>query len=312
MPHNIFRLTGELTEDRFLSFLFDVGHGLIVEDSHEVILYSRIERSASPELLDHLNSQGAQRRVLFHLSDEKLRHRNSIYSRFDVVIRNYFDPRVAWRKNVVFLPLGWTAAFSEPIRRSGEAPRHGWSFCGAVKADRETMVKVFDSIPQGFHYFSTGWDSPDQIAPEIVRDIYEDSIFVLCPQGNAHVDTFRVMEALQAGAIPVTTRFLGRDFFRYTFGDHPFIVEKTWQEAAARVKSIMTNPDEALAYRKRVQVWYQDYLNNLVVTVGDVISGRVPVRQVRDRNRHVAASRFDLKLLVSITWRFRRYRKQPK
>lgn len=89
-------------------------------------------------------------------------------------------------------------------------------------------------------------------------------------------------------------------------------MEKTWQEAAARVTTIMTNRDEALAYRKRVQVWYEDYLNNLVVTVGDVISGRVPVRQVRNRNRYVVASRFDLMLLVSITWRFRRYRKQSK
>lgn len=189
-------LDANLSEQSFLTFLWESLDAVEDPDDAEIFVYSGIQRDLSGGIREIAGLFSDNRRVLVHLSDEKLRHRNAVYSRFHVVFRNYFDPRIAWRRNVLFLPLGWTAAFADNAGGGADSPGNTWSFCGAVKADRETMVNVFDSISQGFHHFSSGWDSPDQIAPEIVRDIYEDSIFVLCPQGNAHVDTFRVMEAL--------------------------------------------------------------------------------------------------------------------
>lgn len=305
-------LASNLTEQSFLVDLFDFSSSSGSHEDLQLIIYSGIQRQPSDELLAVADASDKKRRILVHLSDEKLRHQNSLYSRFDVVLRNYFDPRIAWRRNVLFLPLGWTAAFAPDSRGPRDSPVYTWSFCGATKADRKPMVEAVSAVTGGFYHFSTGWDSSDQIPADTVREIYEDSIFVLCPQGNAHVDSFRVMEALQAGAIPVTTTFLGRDFFRYTFGDHPFVVAKTWAEAADRVGKLMANAEEALVQRAKVQDWYQQYLSSLRHTVGDVISGEIPVEQLRTRNRYVMASRFDVTLMASIAGRFRRYRKRSR
>jgi len=86
-----------------------------------------------------------------------------------------------------------------------------WSFLGATKGDRELMVESFRQVGPSYQHFSSGWNAHDQLVPQQVREIYEKSVFGLCPPGNAHLDTFRVMEVLEAGAIPVTKKFLGRD-----------------------------------------------------------------------------------------------------
>lgn len=301
-----------LTEQSFLEDVLGLQEQSLAGEDAEVTVYSGIEREPSTVLTEAANTRTETWRVLVHVSDEKLRHRNFLYSKFDVVLRNYFDPRIAWRRNVFFIPLGWTAAFAPNERVLSDSPSHSWSFAGAIKADRGPMVDAFRVVDGGAHHFSSGWDSSDQIPPEKLREIYEDSVFVLCPQGNAHVDTFRVMEALQAGAIPVTTAFLGRDFFRYTFGDHPFVVAKTWEEAAHRVKKLMANGDETRAYRARVQDWYGGYVEGLRRLVAGAISGEPPLEELRTRNRHVLASRFDVVLNVSVAARFWRYRKRRK
>ena len=305
-------LERNLTEEAFLHRIFGLGDNLSLEPEAELFIYSGIQREASSELKSVARSGRVGRRILVHLSDEKLRHRNSVYSAFDVVFRNYFDPRLAWRRNVVFLPLGWTSAFREYLLDVKASPSRTWSFCGAIKADRELMVNRFSKVSGGFHHFSSGWNSRDQIPPESVLDIYRDSLFVLCPQGNAHVDTFRVMEALQAGAIPVSTRFLGRDFFRYTFGDHPFVVEKNWSAAMSQVERLLAEPQEALAYRQRVQDWYIGYLRDLETLIAALITGRMNPSEAMARNRHVARSRFDVVLMVAIAQRFRSHRRVNK
>jgi hypothetical protein len=302
-------LSDGLTEEKFLDRLFSSGDLALEQPNTELVIYSRIEQDPSPELETLASLAGPGRRILVHLSDEKLRHHNSLYKAFDVVFRNYFDPRIAWRRNVVFIPLGWTSTFGDHATQPKLSPSFSWSFCGATKADRKSMVDHFVRIPGGFHHFSSGWNSDDQLPPEKVRDIYNDSLFVLCPQGNAHIDTFRVMEALQVGAIPVAISFLGRDFFRYTFGEHPFIVEKDWATAASRVRALLAEPSEALAYRRRVQEWYSRYLYELMSMAAALAEGRISPAHGRVRNHHVWWSRFDLQLMVAIALRFRGYRR---
>jgi hypothetical protein len=302
-------LSANLTEETFLHELLELDDA---EDSGldiEVVVYSGIQREPSAELVALAKSPRESRRVLIHLSDEKLRHRNDIYSRFDLVLRNYFDPRLLWKNNVVFLPLGWTESFRSRLSDLALSPDLTWSFCGASKADRELMVQAFDPVFGGFHHLSTGWNSSDQIPPSEVRDIYENSLFVLCPQGNAHVDTFRVMEALQAGAIPVTVDFLGRDFFCYTFGDHPFVVERDWSAAAQHVLELVSDPVRAAEYRQEVRDWYLNYLVALRLSVKSLIVGTLSPQQVLRANPFLARARFDFALMVRISRRFRRYRR---
>lgn len=272
-----------------------------------VIIYPGIQREPGAELLRF--QAGPRGKVaLIHLSDEKLRHRRCIYKVFHVVLRHYFDPWLSFKRNVYHIPLGWTSAFNSQIRNE-EPPAYLWSFCGAVKADREEMLIQLEDIGKSFTHFSSGWGSDDQLPPEQVRQVYADSNFVLCPQGNAHIDSFRVMETLQAGSVPVTVKFLGRDFFRYTFGNHPFVVADDWKHAAKIMKHFDNYPGEAIVLRARTRLWYQDYLARLSQDLALIAQG-APLKHLRgEMFRMQKLAVFDLPLLVRISTRFARFRK---
>lgn len=296
-----------LVEEKFVkTFLLPALEGDSSAIDH-VIIYPGIQREPGAELL-HFRTGLGGKVALIHLSDEKLRHRRGIYKAHNVVLRHYFDPRLGLKRNVYHIPLGWTSAFSSQIR-SEEPPAYLWSFCGAVKADREQMLIQLEGIGASFTHFSSGWGSEDQLPPEEVRQVYAESNFVLCPQGNAHIDSFRVMEALQAGSVPVTVKFLGRDFFRYTFGNHPFVVADDWQHAAIIMKHFDKHPDEATVLRAQTRLWYQDYLSRLSQDLALIAQGARLRRLGGEMFRIQRLAVFDFPLLARISQRFARFRK---
>ena len=117
------------------------------------------------------------------------------------------------------------------------------------------------------------------------------------------------MEALQAGAIPVTTTFLGRDFFQYTFGKHPFIVARDWSAAASTIGEIMSDSQRAMTYRLEVRQWYQEYLKRLTLGVREAIHvGATGGQSFLDYPARKLA-RWDVLLMAYVWLRFRRYRR---
>jgi hypothetical protein len=170
------------------------------------------------------------------------------------------------------------------------------------------MLEAFSNVGKGFIHRASGWDSNDQLPGEEVRDIYERAAFVLCPRGNAHHDTFRIMEALQAGSIPVGIEFLGRDYFSYTFGRHPFVVGKTWGQAAERVSELLEDRDGLAALREEVRHWYQRYLRDLRSDIRVILQGgsrrELTSAYLRTQRRSV----FDLPLLARNLKYFLRFR----
>jgi hypothetical protein len=302
-------LDSGLVEEAFLSNLFE--DATIESTLHNtyVVVYSGIQREPSPELQGWLAEKVTGPMVLFHLSDEKLRHRNAIYSEFDLVVRNYFDPRLSWKKNVVFFPLGWTKDFAgAPFEFTGSRT-HLWSFCGATKASRTQMLQEFSAVNDGFVHLSSGWNAEDQLPPSEVKKVYSDSVFVLCPFGNAHFDTFRIMEALQAGAIPVITKFLRRDFARYTFGDHPFLVAENWAEAADKLRELADDSTRLQEYQAKVQAWYQNYLHSLQEKIRQILLTPGSPEARKHLVPHSRDARFDVALMISVARAFAKYRR---
>ncbi len=302
-------LENQVVEEPFLRNLF---RDLPLQDGAgdaDVIIYSGIQREPKTELLDFLQGEARSSRVLFHLSDEKLRHRNRIYSQFDLVVRNYFDPRLAWRKNVVFFPLGWTDAFGGDVVPLDAPKTYLWSFCGAEKVSREKLVDAFSSLAGGFLHLTSGWNSDDQLAPTEVKNVYSESTFVLCPAGNAHFDTFRIMEALQAGAIPVVVKFLGRDFAKYTFGEHPFLVANSWHDAATLIQKASASPSQLQEWQVSVRAWYLAYVAGLEEKVRQILLSPNSAEAKRPLTSQSQRARFDLALILAVTQRFGRYRR---
>ena len=171
------------------------------------------------------------------------------------------------------------------------------------------MIREFETVAGGFHHLTSGWKSDDSLPPHEVSRIYADSTFVLCPQGNAHMDTFRIMEALQAGAIPVTTKFMGRDFLKYTFGTHPFVVARDWPDAVRRVEHILSDSLQAADYRRKVSQWYQGYLERLVAGVRGIVSEEVTRSRFYLHHPSRTFAMWDLALLFAVGKKFQSYRR---
>jgi hypothetical protein len=84
---------------------------------------------------------------------------------------------------------------------------------------------------------------------------------VPCPRGNQNVDSFRVTEALQMGALPIVEK---SDYWANLYGqDHPLIEIENWQDAPAVIKHLMSNMRNLDIQRALTYAWWIRYCNNL-------------------------------------------------
>jgi len=277
-------------------------------DGIDFVLAGIKGRRVNPETLPR-EGTAPRRRVLWHTSDEKMRHRGHMYESFDAVIRNHFDPRMGWKKNVVTFPLGYLAgSVGEPRVNTGPR-KYLWAFCGAgYKSQRKSMLDSFADFPNGFLHLASGWHTAPgdrgPVSQEEMVAVYSESEFVLCPQGINHPDTFRIMEALQAGAIPVMVKFLGRDYAKYTFGHHPFVVANTWSEAADILRHFQENPDQLAKKRKEASDWYANYRQQLLQHFRRIVISDVPPAREWEVFRIQRRARWNLPFIIQVWRRF--------
>ncbi|MBF7696388.1 glycosyltransferase family 47 protein [Acinetobacter rathckeae] len=198
--------------------------------------------------------------ILIHLSNESQWHTTFYYNKAQAVIRT-----ASWNiftdGNVYSFPLGFQSGYlnkQNSVNYNNDRKYH-WCFCGQVKSDRKTMLKNFTDIHPNFTFNNKGWLSNDSLSTHQLIDIYKNSIFALCPLGNINFECFRTMEALEYGCIPVTTEFLGRDCYKYIYGDHPFIVAKDWADAKNQVLILLTDQDALIKKQQEVWDWYTKF-----------------------------------------------------
>jgi hypothetical protein len=202
---------------------------------------------------------------IIHGGDKHLRHKSRNYGQAPIVIREHFNPMMR-KKGLYFIPVGWRESFFRALKGSSSPSQTTvlWSFVGRRRPDRKTMLENFYSLGPHTVVLNKGTSgSVNRVSDIKLAEIYRASSFVLCPFGGSAPDTGRIMEALEAGAIPVTVAFRRIDYFRFVFGDHPFIVGSDWGEATAKVKSLSENPEQLDELRQKCQAWYSNYLVTL-------------------------------------------------
>ena len=214
--------------------------------------------------------------VLIHLSDEKLRHRSASYKQARIVFRSYFNPNLL-RRNVFFIPIGYNEDLvhglsrpRDPIERSVS-----WCFFGNEKGDRRRMLEVFRLIPNGIWSLGrSGFMKNLEVTNERLGQLMVDSHFVLCPFGSLAPDTWRIMETLEAGAIPVTIKMRGVDYFQFIYGHHPFVVADSWFIASQEIEALLRNKELLRERHQQVESWYRDFKENLSDDVAKILQGK--------------------------------------
>jgi hypothetical protein len=149
-----------------------------------------------------------------------------------------------------------------------------WFFAGEVKNHRAKMIATLRHLTPNYIHLTKGWNSPSGLSIEEMQEYFGRAVFAPCPFGNINPDSFRIMEALESGCIPVTVEFLGRDYFQYVYGDHPFVVGKNWKDAAAMMRNILARPEVVAERQFRVKAWYADFKDRLSEDARSIVEGR--------------------------------------
>ena len=124
---------------------------------------------------------------------------SQLYRVAPLVLRNYWSSGCAALPNVIQVPLGVRGSITHSHRDRRRHRRLVWAFASRHRtATRDAMVAALASRPRLAPFYRAYPRGDDE---NFTRSLCLSS-FALCPSGE-HVDTWRLMEALDCGAIPV-------------------------------------------------------------------------------------------------------------
>jgi hypothetical protein len=206
--------------------------------------------------------------LLIHLSDERFKDDLSAYRWCHTVYRNYWSPLISGLKSVNFFLLGYKTGFTEQEVVPAASRPYLFGFAGDPnKSTRPEMVSALSGIMGGKVHLTSGWNASDVLEVTSYQNILRNCIFAPCPIGNINVDSFRVCEALECGAIPIVERRPGFDYFKNLLGDYPFPVIDKWEDAD-RVMTAITRADGGASLQARCYAWWVDYKQGLRARLG--------------------------------------------
>jgi alpha(1,3/1,4) fucosyltransferase len=140
---------------------------------------------------------------VLHVSDEFGMDSISFYdlSMCKTIIRNY--PRALPRiPHLYVLPLGYH--YRSTTKKSWEERELMWSFHGTDWFGRSEQLRPLMTVEPHSCRFQPNWNHDTMTPKEEYLSILGNSKFCPILRGN-HVETFRLYEALEAGALPITT-----------------------------------------------------------------------------------------------------------
>ena len=241
----------------------------------------RLERAPDPARLRILQQQrrqrlqqlaGAAHLGLVHLSDEEGLDGDALYPALPaetVIWRNFPYPR---HRGSCGFPIGPRAEFLEAecltqAERPASRRPFPWAFMGTLWASgsRTLAASLFlRALPQGIFYGGHGFVRGLTVA--LYRDHLLSSAFALCPEGDRHLDTFRLYESLQAGCIPVLVD--QRAMAPALLGDlAPWPVFSSWPEALAWVQALVRQPHHLDATQRAIAAWWLRRRESLAIAM---------------------------------------------
>jgi hypothetical protein len=196
---------------------------------------------------------------VLHLSDEYCRDRIDFYELPGCkgVVRNYLREDLGTSEKVAVIPLGfhWAIPNGEPMEHTPRPPFRElvWSFVGTDWARRKEKLEPLRGIPGEYKLaLLDDWNSPNMLGREESLEILLNSWCVPCPAGN-NGETFRVYEALEAGAVPVVVQEEGMElFFKFIGPKLPLLLANSWTHAAEIIYTLKAHPELYEQYRTQI------------------------------------------------------------
>jgi hypothetical protein len=204
---------------------------------------------------------------LVHVGDKRYRSGLDAYGSFGFVWRMYYHSGLT-DLAVRQLPLGPAAvpeitAQPSPVARRRPVERlYTWCFVDRFQSTHTPVRDAFRQIEGGFEQLddSDGRGDPRDLAtrdPAAYLELLGDSVFVACPMSDQHIETTRVYDALEMGAIPIVERRRRLDYFGALLGgDHPLPTVRSWPDATSLVRSLLADHGTLAQLHDRVVSWW--------------------------------------------------------
>ena len=256
------------TEVLFKNFeqnrVFDDGKLLTVLDN-SVIIYSNNSNTISDDFNNYLNKfvELGYTFYLLHFSNENLSHNCDYYSKAKTVFRNYYDSNIT-AENVIFIPLGGKSGFINKNEKWSKIKEYEFVFIGQPKSDRQELLSVMESMENVFIHKTNSWNCSTSLTQDECISIYNKTKFVPCPMGWVHPDSFRLMECLESGSIPILKNYNNLEYFTKVWGDSPLPVVNSWDEITNYYKM---NEEDFLKLKTLVFNWYKEFKIQLTLKV---------------------------------------------
>lgn len=228
--------------------------------NNAVIIYSSNSK-ISEDFLKYLTQYKIQNKqfYLYHLSNEVHTNNYEYYHLAKHVFRTYYNPLINCKRLTV-VPLGFQSGYNNYADVINFKERkYTFTFIGQIKSDRQLLVDTLQKIPNTFVYLTKKWNCPTSLKPHEICDIYANTIFVPCPKGWIHSDSFRIFEAIEWGSIPILKRYES-DSYRY-LGNHPFPIVDEWTD----ISLLMTKDISKL--RMMCWLWYLNKKLDLAIDI---------------------------------------------
>jgi hypothetical protein len=254
-----------LFKDFELNKIFDDGKLSTVLDN-SVIIYSNNSNGISEEFNNYLNKfvDNGYKFNLLHFSNENLGHNCDYYSKANHVFRNYYDPNIT-SQNVIFIPLGVKSGFvSKHTNINPITKEYEFTFIGQPKSDRQELLSVIEQMENVFIHKTNSWNCSTALTQDECISIYNKTKFVPCPMGWVHPDSFRLMECLESGAIPILKNYNNLEYFSKVWGDSPLPIVNSWNEIATYYKM---NEEDYNQLSNSVFNWYEEFKHKLSLKI---------------------------------------------
>jgi len=212
--------------------------------------------------INHYNSNNLNYTIL-HLSDEDFTQNIDFYNVYNKIIRNYYKKEYTDNYNLLTIPLGYKTG----IKKLEVEKTLNVNFIGQIKSDRHEMLNHFNKIDNKFIYLTNMWNDPNGLDINKYGSILNKSYYTLCPRGWVSLDSFRINEALECNSIPISILDNdGDDYFKYVYGNHPFIIGKNWKHAFDLLSEI--NIDDK---SNEVKNWWINFKKDLKLKLNNFI-----------------------------------------
>jgi hypothetical protein len=197
--------------------------------------------------------------TILHLADEFGKDPVEFYKSPAVkrILRNYARPNLPMEK-VTLIPLGYANGRASAGTTPTFAERqYLWSFAGSM--DRPGRSQAIHTLERTGNFKIADrptWSDPAKLNANEYNSLNQQTKFVPCFNGFASLESYRLYEALEQGAIPVYVPE-GNDTYIDVLGKHPILSFPSWDKAAELLPMLAQNTSVMEEHRRILSAWWQ-------------------------------------------------------